>query len=359
MSPSSPTASSSSSGSLREQSVFLGVDHNEGSAYKALEITPNDTVVETQDGNRLPGVPLSEARRLNALRSKEENDHEILTSNGLGPSRHRMNESPHPALDSAKNKLKRVGGESSGDDTKTNIERAPASTNPLFPPLPVYGPATLLRRIQCLSFRVTSGMLSLSFLGVIVVGSVMKSLPAFISGIFKRIKGDDPNASRPFNKIEKERAKLRKEEEANWKIYQKAHRKDSLDDDELEIGGKGARNRQLAGGKDKLLCDIGYYARRVGLEVEEFQVETEDGFLINLQHVFDPDDPPYYPSQGNGDVNGGVGGNNNNKRRRYPVLLMHGLLQSSGAFCVNDDESLAFYLCKRYDFRYAGTSHEI
>ena len=31
---------------------------------------------------------------------------------------------------------------------------------------------------------------------------------------------------------------------------------------------------------------------------------------------------------------------------KYPVLLLHGLLQSSGTFCVNDDSSLAFFLCK-------------
>ena len=31
---------------------------------------------------------------------------------------------------------------------------------------------------------------------------------------------------------------------------------------------------------------------------------------------------------------------------KYPVLLMHGLMQSSGAFCVNDENSLAFFLCK-------------
>jgi hypothetical protein len=31
---------------------------------------------------------------------------------------------------------------------------------------------------------------------------------------------------------------------------------------------------------------------------------------------------------------------------KYPVLLLHGLLQASGTFCVNDDSSLAFFLCK-------------
>jgi predicted alpha/beta hydrolase len=31
---------------------------------------------------------------------------------------------------------------------------------------------------------------------------------------------------------------------------------------------------------------------------------------------------------------------------KYPVLMIPGLMQSSGAFCVNDDDSLAFFLCK-------------
>lgn len=351
----STSSSSSSDNYLRNQSVFLGVGKDEGSAYKALEITPNDTVIETQVGNRLPGVPLAEARKLNALRSKEEQDREGLHNSG---SSHGHTRSPRPVIDSAKNKLQGTGGEDNDDnaDTKTNIERAPASTNPLFPPLPVYGPATPLRGIQYLFFRVTSGVLSLSFLGAIVMGSVAKSLPAFASDTLKRIKGDDPDASRPFNNLEKERAKTRKEEEDNWEAYQKDHHKYSSSEEELEIGGKGARDRQLAGGKDKLVCDIGYYARRVGLEVEEFKVETEDGFLIDLQHVFDPNDPPFYPGEGSEDVNGGSGGDSRGRgRRKYPVLLIHGLLQSAGAFCVNDDDSLAFYLCKRCGLPYINT----
>ena len=31
---------------------------------------------------------------------------------------------------------------------------------------------------------------------------------------------------------------------------------------------------------------------------------------------------------------------------KYPVLLLPGLMQSSGAYCVNDESSLAFFLCK-------------
>lgn len=295
--------------SLEYESVSLVVvgGDNGDPAYGALKIIPNGTAMKAQDDLLLPSVLLSGARKFNVLRS-EEWGYEIL------PSR------------------------SSQDSESGTRTGARTSTHPLFPPLPVYGPPTTLGRIKNVIFRLTSGILSLSFLSAIVVGSVMNSLPAFASDTLKRIKGGDPDASRPFNKIEKERAKERKAEEAGWE----AHRKNptNADREDIEIGGKGTSNRKLAGGKDKLLCDIGYYARRVGLEVEEFKVETEDGFLIDLQHVFDPDDPPYYPNEG-------TEGDSGTRRRKYPVLLMHGLLQSAGAFCVNDDDSLAFYLCRR------------
>ncbi|KAH0608203.1 uncharacterized protein H6S33_002255 [Morchella sextelata] len=278
MSPSSVTStssfiSSSDDDSLKGKSVSLGVGENEGSAYRAIEITPNDTVIETEDRHRLPGVPLCEARKLNALRSKKEEEQE--GKHGLLSSSPRRDEtSPHVVIDAAKGKIKRTAGISGEEDeTHTNIERAPASTNPLFPPLPVYGPATPLRRLQW---------------------SIAKSIPVFVSNAIKNLKGVDPDASRPFNEIEKERAEKRRLEEAVWR----SQKKNSLDTlGEAEIGGRGAMNRQRTGGKDKLLCDVGYYARRVGLELEEFQVETEDGFLINLQHIFDPDDPPYYPGE--------------------------------------------------------------
>lgn len=310
--------------SLEYESVSLVVvvgSNNRDSAYK---IAPNGTVTKAQDNHRPPGARLSGARKPNAMRS-EERGYEIL----LRPSPSQR-EIPRPATSPAEN---RFGGTFDGEySTRTRARTS------LFPPLPVYEPPTPFRNMRNLFFRVTSSILSLTFLGAIVVGSVTNSLPVFVLDTLKRIKGGDPDASRPFNKIEKERAKERKAEEADWE----AHRKNPLnaDGEDLEIGGKGTSNRKRAGGKDKLLCDIGYYARRVGLEVEEFKVETEDGFLIDLQHVFDPDDPPYYPNEGSEE-------DSSMRRKKYPVLLMHGLLQNAGAFCVNDDESLAFYLCKR------------
>lgn len=330
------TEVSSPDNSLEYQSVSLVAVVGGDSACKALEITP----IKAQEGHGL-GILLPDARKPNILRP-ENRDYKMLPS--PSPSQHCTEESPHPVVSNAADRLGGASGEGSRESGTEIQMGASTSTNLLFPPLPAYGPATPLRRITSLCFRITSGVLSLSFLGAIVAGSVVKSLPAFASDTLKRIKGGDPDESRPFNRIEKERAKERRVEEAYWETRQRDP--PSVDGADLETGVKGASNRQLSGGKDKLLCDIGYYAQRVGLEVEEFKVETEDGFLIDLQHVFDPDDPPYYPDEGNENVD--TGASRGKRRRKYPVLLMHGLLQNAGAFCVNDDESLAFYLCKRW-----------
>lgn len=106
------------------------------------------------------------------------------------------------------------------------------------------------------------------------------------------------------------------------------------------------------GGKDPIVCDVGYYARRVGLDVDKFKVQTDDGFVIDLWHVYDPKEytkpdehgrnlhekaAPPKPRKRLKDAD---------KKAKFLVLLMHRLLQSSGAYCCNDDDSLAFWLCK-------------
>lgn len=115
------------------------------------------------------------------------------------------------------------------------------------------------------------------------------------------------------------------------------------------------------GGPDPLICNAGHYARRVGLDIEEYKVETEDGFVIDLWHVYDPHEynpaplsarqikPPHLFSDGyaeSGMKHGTSARQSRDGNRKYPVLLMHGLLQSAGAFCCTDDDSLAFYLAK-------------
>jgi pimeloyl-ACP methyl ester carboxylesterase len=107
----------------------------------------------------------------------------------------------------------------------------------------------------------------------------------------------------------------------------------------------------LEGGKDRIVCDVAYYARRVGLDVETFRVQTEDGFIITLWHVYNPQEytalsPEQRCERGPVVFDSKKRPTSSRSNRRYPVLLIHGLLQSAGAYCTNDDDSLAFYLCK-------------
>lgn len=91
-----------------------------------------------------------------------------------------------------------------------------------------------------------------------MLGALAESLPPFLVRSWGRWCGRDPDLLRPFFGVEKERA----------------------------------RGRRV---RDELVTDIGYYARRVGLDAEKYTVRTEDGFLLELHHIFDPNDPPYYP----------------------------------------------------------------
>ncbi|KAA8915013.1 Alpha/Beta hydrolase protein [Sphaerosporella brunnea] len=284
----------------------------QGAAIKALNVTNQDTVIETADGHRLPGVPLSEAKKLNALRSAHNSpsSSSSSSSSSLAPSTPGFQEDPRDNAGS------------------TTVEMAPCFTDPLFPPVPVYGPATPLRRAQCAVFRVSSGILSLCFLLVVVLGAIFESIPEFVLRWWALCSYRDLDADRPFAALEKSRAAAREKLEE----------------------------------EDALVCDIRYYARRVGLDVERYEVETEDGFLLQLWHVFDPMDLPYYPEATDADREKLEDGeqlprtalpretekrrNGREGRSRYPVLLIHGLLQSAGAYCVNDDDSLAFYLVK-------------
>ncbi|KAF3933927.1 hypothetical protein ABW19_dt0205957 [Dactylella cylindrospora] len=183
---------------------------------------------------------------------------------------------------------------------RNTIETVPARTNAQFPPLPIYGTWTWFRWSQIQFFRVVSTILSTVFLLLIVCGAVFQTVKL---GLYI-ITHPQGRPERPLKDLE-----------------------DQLD--------REINEQERKYGKARLKCDVRYYAKRVGLDVEEFKVTTEDGFILVLQHIFDPSDK--------GDGNDGV-------KRKYPVLLIHGLLQSAGAFCANDDNSLAFYLCKNgYD----------
>lgn len=343
-------------------------DSRADAAVEAKFITPRDPVVQTANGGRLPAVPVEEARKLNQLKDEVEQD----SANGftvLGDV------DQERQLDDVSCTRETPSAETlSGPDCKDSTDSLtkpeatlhtalpPSSTNPLFPPLPLYGPPTLVRNLHCALFRVSSFFLSLSFLGVIVLGSAFTSIPLMLRHVGLRLTFRNPNARRPFHAEEERRKNIRREKAKTWKHRRRRRRSSVASTIDNCEEGAGSDFEPTEGGKDSLVCDVAYYARRVGLDVEEFKVLTEDGFIITLWHVYHPKEyapasrehraykqPEVFPEGhvAKGQTHGASGSQYHNGNKRYPVLLVHGLLQSAGAYCCNDDDSLAFYLCKR------------
>ncbi|KAI5927795.1 Alpha/Beta hydrolase protein [Camillea tinctor] len=324
-------------------------EHTGSVAVKAEFVTPQDPVIVTADGNRLPTVPLEEAHMLNTLNEKLGGEDTKNTINHVDDP-----EASSPAEGSTKSPLmlpSHLNGKSLQKSAEGSLQRSmpPSNTHPLFPPLPLYGPPSILRDLQCMTFRASSFFLSAGFLGVVVLGALFTSIPTICERIWLRVTFRNPDAQRPFYEEEVRRQKLRVEQQRLWR------RRKSLDrgpaDHESVPGNDGFIPTE--GGPDPVICDVGYYARRVGLDVEEFQVQTEDGFIIDLWHVYDPKEYTRLdesersykgPELFTGDNKKRL--KDPNQKPKFPVLLMHGLLQSAGAYCVNDDDSLAFYLCK-------------
>ena len=250
-------------------------DRQSTAAVQARFITPQDPVIETSNGGRLPTVPLAEAAELNRLKEKAQN-----------PGPNQGKEVPSAQADGEPTSLDRLGSPQS-EQAEAPLRTAipPSRTHPLFPDLPLYGPASFARDAQCLAFRASSAVLSLAFLGVIVLGSAFTSIPLMFKHIGIRLTFRDPNARRPFYKEEIRRQKLRKEQDKAWKQHRKRQRSMVNGRYDNEEDGKF---EPMEGGKDPLICNAAYYARRVGLDIEEFKVQTEDGFIITLWHVYDP-----------------------------------------------------------------------
>ncbi|KAI3329115.1 sterol esterase [Xylariaceae sp. AK1471] len=329
-------------------------EHPNSVAVEARFVTPKDAVIVTADGNRLPTVPLEEAYKLNVL--KEELVGEVAEQG----AEHTKSDTKHTSQirrDEEESAAKLHPEPPHGEDGETlqksvgdsNISMPSSHTHPLFPSLPLYGPPSLLRDLQCWTFRVSSFFLSAAFLAVIVLGALFTSIPTVCNKIWLRLTFRDPNASRPFYDEEVRRSSVRKEQERSWKRRRSISK--GNDGQECPLSNDGFLPTE--GGPDPIVCDVGYYARRVGLDVEEFQVQTEDGFIIDLWHVYDPreytrldeaDRSHRGPDPFTGKSKKRLG--DPSQKRKFPVLLMHGLLQSAGAYCVNDDDSLAFYLCK-------------
>ena len=314
-------------------------------AAEAKFITPLDPVVETIKGGRLPVIPVDEAVKLNRLKEQTE---EAQSANLSTDVEHRGEDgavTPEPRQ---------------SERTDASLRKAipPSKTHPLFPPLPMYGPPTLLRSIQCFVFRMTSAVLSLCFLLAIVTGAILNSIPRTLRNARIRAKLQSPKKQRPFYEEEKKR---RQERRAAQKAWLKQQRGNGMQTPSDEKGSNVPQDRKFVhteGGPDPLRLDVGYYARRVGLDSETFEVQTEDGFVIELWHIFNPREYKQPPAP-NREIDGpnilkttpngprfGEAQPSLAAEKRYPVLMMHGLLQNAGAFCCNDDDSLAFYLAK-------------
>ena len=324
-------------------------------AVEARFITPVDPVIETADGSRLPTVPLNEALELNRLRAATgSSTKREKKNNQKAQDAESSNSSPLPDNESR---------QSSDPDASLRTAIPPSRTHPLFPELPLYGPPSFLRDLQCLSFRFSSSFLSLAFLGVIVLGSAFTSIPLMFRHIGLRLVFKDPDARRPFYEEEKKRARARNEEARKW-IRRKRRGNTYARTAGYNVEEAGDRDDEyepLEGGRDPLVCDMGYYARRVGLDVETYSVLTEDGFLIELLHLYNPktqdpapisdrkhDKSVVFPKGSQEyDSSGRTSSTRNSDgKKKYPVLMVHGLLQSAGAYCTNDDDSLAFFLAK-------------
>ena len=335
-------------------------------AVEAKFVTPRDAVVETANGERLPAVPLSEAQKLNQLKDIVEGRQSESKGASGGMPQSEQREAAEDIESAVEERAFQENvsagsiGQPTDDRGKLGGAVPPSSTNPLFPPLPLYGPPSFMRNLQCMGFRITSFFLSLSFLAVIVLGSAFTSVPLMLRHIGLRLMGKNPDKRRPFHDEEVRRRKVRKEVATEFKRQRRKSRSQDESREESSVKNEDGYV-PTEGGKDPIICDAGYYARRVGLDVEVFEVQTEDGFIITLWHVFDPKEyipvsgskkdykqPTVFPDEQyeNARLHGASSRQYKDGNRRYPVLLVHGLLQSAGAYCVNDDDSLAFFLCK-------------
>jgi pimeloyl-ACP methyl ester carboxylesterase len=303
-------------------------------------ITPGDAIVQTPDGDRF-AVPVAEVERLNGV------ENQVITENHASPGSSEITSKTH--------RISSMTQATLPSGYRPGAAAAPPShIHPLFPPLPTYGPPSLLRTVQCQAYRAVSFGLSLSFLGVVVVSSCVSGIPVGLRNFGMRLCGRDPATQRPFHKEEKERKIARQEAARRWKRRQRKMQQkasETTEDEDCEEEATDNEFPALEGGHDPIICDIAYYARRVGLDVETFKVQTEDGFILTLWHVYNPKEYKPLPDEQRGVRQPNVFYDKNEKpfpssNRRYPVLLVHGLLQSAGSYCTNDDDSLAFYLCK-------------
>lgn len=80
----------------------------------------------------------------------------------------------------------------------------------------------------------------------------------------------------------------------------------------------------------KLVLDIAYYAKLQNFQLDEYEVTTDDGFILQVHRLVTPKEDD----------------SKNTDTQRYPVLLIPGLMQSSAAYCTAGPRAIAFELVR-------------
>ncbi|WVO15157.1 hypothetical protein L204_102801 [Cryptococcus depauperatus] len=214
--------------------------------------------------------------------------------------------------------LSRVSSAASSSSNKSVLRRifidrstTPSQhlTRPTFPPpsLSTYSPLSpsppsFVSKVHLLAIQTVSLFLSTQFLAVVVCWALFSE---FVRSWPKRLK--------TWLGIHKVR-KFPWDDEAYWR----------------KEGGTVSKEPK-------------FYARQIGMDIENQVVETEDGYLLRVHKVIDPD------AQVHSDNRGG-----------FPVLILHGLFQSSGSFVTSEDRSLAFWLAKKGKYQvYLGNTRGV
>lgn len=86
-----------------------------------------------------------------------------------------------------------------------------------------------------------------------------------------------------------------------------------------------------------------YYARNCGFDIVDETVETEDGYFLRMHRVRCLNPNPALMALGGG----------------YPILIMHGLFQSSGSFITSEERSIAFWFAARGYSVYLGNNRAV
>jgi lysosomal acid lipase/cholesteryl ester hydrolase len=85
---------------------------------------------------------------------------------------------------------------------------------------------------------------------------------------------------------------------------------------------------------ERIVKSVPYYAESCGFGAEEQTVETDDGYFLRVHKIVSP---RHDTKRGSSNAVGGG----------FPVLIMHGLFQTSGSFVTSEERSLAFWLADK------------